>query len=60
MLTRRKCVRRGRDCSHNDSLDALIHEASHNSKFFIEVLRPDLRQRFEKSGKATFIVEILE
>ena len=50
----------GEDYSFNDSLDALIHEASHNSKLFIEVLRPDLRQRFEKSGKATFIVEILE
>jgi len=50
----------GEDYSRHESLDALIHEASHNSKNFIEVLRPELKKRFEASGRSTFTVEVDE
>lgn len=54
-----KMREKGESYSRNDSLDALIHEASVNSKHFIEVLRPELKKRFEEGGRATFTVEIV-
>lgn len=54
-----KMREQGEDYSRSDSLDALIHEASYNSKKFIEVLRPELKKRFAESGQATFFIEIL-
>lgn len=55
-----KMREQGEGYSRNDALDALIHEASNNSKLFIEVLRPELKKRFEDSGQTTFTVEIVE
>lgn len=55
-----KMREQGEDYSRNDSLDALIHEASHSSKNFIEVLRPELKKQFEASGRVTIDVEIVE
>jgi len=46
--------------SYLDALNALIHEASSNSKHFIEVLRPDLWKRFNANGQAVFDVEIIK
>jgi hypothetical protein len=54
-----KMREQGECYSHNDALDALLHEAQYNSKHFIEVLRPELKKRFEASGQATFEVEIV-
>lgn len=53
-----KMHEQGESYSRNDALDALLHEASNNSKHFIEVLRPELNKRFADSGQETFIVEI--
>lgn len=43
-----------------DALDALVHEASFNSKHFIEVLRPQLKTIAQSSGLAVFEVEYLD
>ena len=51
-------MRQKNECyGYCDALDALIHEASFNSKHFIEVLRPKLKAAFDKSGDVTTEVE---
>ncbi|GGM25606.1 hypothetical protein ACFQDN_22005 [Pseudomonas asuensis] len=54
-----KMREKGDDYGYFDSLDALLDEASSNSKYFIEVLRPELKQRFEESGECSFEIQIL-
>ena len=55
-----KMREQGEDYSRHDSLDALIHKATYNSKNFIEVLRPELKKRFHESGRETFTVEFVD
>lgn len=54
-----KMREQGAEYSYLDALNVLIHEASSNSKQFIEMLRPELWKRFNASGKAVFDVEII-
>ena len=55
-----KMREQGECYGHNDALDALLHEALHNSKHFIEVLRPELNKRFDDSGQEKYVIEIDE
>lgn len=55
-----KMREQGECYGHNDALDALLHEAHHNSKHFIEVLRPELNKRFDDSGQEKFYITIDE
>ncbi|WP_244657951.1 hypothetical protein ACOK4R_35910 (plasmid) [Pseudomonas fluorescens] len=54
-----KMRNKGEDYSYFDALDALIHEASHNSKAFIEGLRPELKKIFADSGAVSFEIEYI-
>ncbi|AXH60040.1 hypothetical protein PLA107_032975 (plasmid) [Pseudomonas amygdali pv. lachrymans str. M301315] len=54
-------MRQKNECyGYCDALDALIHEATYNSKHFIEVLRPQLKTIAQSSGSAVFEVEYLD
>lgn len=54
-------MRQKNECyGYCDALDALIHEASFNSKYFIEMLRPQLKAIAQSSGSAVFEIEYVD
>jgi hypothetical protein len=50
----------GQQYSYGDALDALIHATTTDATHFIEVLRPELKKRFQAGEHPVFIVEIDE
>lgn len=54
-----KMRERGNGYGYMDALDALIYEASNNSKQFIEILRPELKKGFKALKHDEFVLEIL-
>ncbi|MEW5511967.1 hypothetical protein ABGT16_05040 [Pseudomonas asiatica] len=55
-----KMREQGQQYSYGDALDALIHATTTDATHFIEVLRPELKKRFQAGEHPVFIVEIDE
>jgi len=50
----------GESYGYFDAFDALLHEATYNSKKFIETLRPELKKIAEDSNWPIFEIEYVE